>query len=253
MASMVRLLAAFALALAAPAWAQPEDWFACAPEGEVCKIGGDSLVRFGSAGRYAYRIASEDQPCTVATFGHDPAPKAAKRCEVFPGWRRHARYREWLQMGSTQGDWTVCANEGDTCRLPGEGFVRYGAEGRYAERKAVAEVGCNSALFGDPMAGIAKQCAYQLTRTGAAVAQAARTQAAAPAPAPLSIRRILPWKPCSREGERCEFRGPAIVRFGVPGRYFIEEGFDGMRCVSESFGEDPAPGREKRCEILKID
>jgi len=236
------LLALLTLAgLPRSAAAQPEDWALCGQEGEVCRFSGGSevLLRFGANGHYAFRVTrDEQQACTADAFGVDPAPGARKHCDVSVNWRRDARYRSWQPMGSTQGDWTVCANEGDVCRVAGTAVVRYGTDGRYAERNTDRDLVCNNAMFGDPTEGMAKQCAYK------------RVANAAP-PAP-GKRRSLPWAPCAREGERCEFRGPAIVRYGVAERFFYEEGYDGMRCANESFGEDPAPGREKHCDILKM-
>lgn len=222
--------------------AQPEDWALCGQEGDVCRFSGGAelMLRFGANGHYAFRITRDDQQaCTANAFGVDPAPDARKHCDVSVNWRRNDRYRGWQAAGTTQGEWTVCANEGDICRVPGNAVVRYGADGRYAERNTDRDLGCNNAMFGDPMEGAAKQCAFKRV-------------AAAPPREASNKRRSLPWAPCAREGERCEFRGPAIVRYGVTERFFYEEGYDGMRCANESFGEDPAPGREKHCDILKM-
>ena len=237
---LTRHSTAFLLALAAlltlpmTASAQPEDWAVCAEEGQTCRINGEAMVRFGANGRYAFRVTRDQQACTVDAFGSDPALNARKRCEVSMNWRNQARYRGWQSAGSNQGEWVICANEGDVCRVPAETVVRYGVDGRYAERKVTRDIACDNGVFGDPMAGTAKQCAYKRVRDDG------------------NRPRGLPWKPCAREGDRCEFRGPAIVRYGTPSRYFYEEGNDGLRCANESFGEDPAPGKEKRCDVLQV-
>ena len=56
-----------------------------------------------------------------------------------------------------------CALEGATCTLPGgtTATVYFGENGSYAARTAVGgSIGCNSGVFGDPLAGVAKRCYY---------------------------------------------------------------------------------------------
>jgi hypothetical protein len=299
--------AATVLAAAPQAQAQT-DWRACANEGQVCSFNGEVLVRFGTAdGRYAFRVAEGQQPCTVEAFGTDPAPGVRKRCEVSTAWRKDARYRGWRDADGGRGfnpqgldaraqnrwrycaneggdcavktpsrvrfgangryntltvadrvvcnvrtfrdpapgqpkvceveetgpAWVLCANEGATCRLPESATmtVRYGIDGRYVERQASGSVACNNAQFSDPVPGTAKQCEY---RAGDAATAA------------------LPWEFCAREGEACNFRGPAMLRYGAAGRYTYREASDGLRCSSDDFGGDPAQGSPKQCERLRI-
>lgn len=302
-AFLVGLLAA----AAQPAHAQGEDWTPCAQEGETCRVSGESMVRFGVDGRYAFRVTRQPQPCTVAAFGSDPAPGAVKRCEVSANWRAAPRYRNWRDVvagagagagaarawrfcaaegdvctitGAAQavrfgadgryatrqtsgrvscdtatfgdpapgvpktcevedgGEWVACANEGDTCRVPGATRVRYGAEGRYAERAVSQSIACNNGVFGDPMVGTAKQCEYRRLSTGSAGGTA--------------VDAGLPWRACAREGERCSFRGGAMLRYGAGGRYAYREAVNGVACNNESFGIDPAPDLAKRCEVLTL-
>lgn len=58
------------------------------------------------------------------------------------------------------------------------------------------------------------------------------------------------WAVCAREYEICRTRGPAVVRFGVPGRWLVREvGGGGIPCSREAFGGDPAYGVRKVCEV----
>lgn len=305
-----RFLALVAVFIAPVAMAQ-SDWVPCAAEGQTCNLSGEALVRFGTPdGRYAFRVAQGQQPCTVDAFGSDPAPGVRKQCEVSRGWRNDPRYRGWrdrdgafnpqglngsgsaaaqsvwrycaneggdcLVKGQTRvrfgvggryntltvadrvvcnvstfrdpapgqakvceyeetgPAWVVCANEGDTCRLPTAApmTVRYGANGQYAERQATGSIACNNGQFGDPVRGTAKQCEY---RTGAGTAASG-----------------LPWEACAREGGQCNFRGAAMLRYGAGGRYAYLEANDGIACRNDSFGGDPAPGVSKQCEVLRL-
>lgn len=58
------------------------------------------------------------------------------------------------------GTWTHCANEGEICNLPGNGQVRYGANGVYATQSASNSIECSNATFGDPTPGVVKACDY---------------------------------------------------------------------------------------------
>ncbi len=67
-------------------------------------------------------------------------------------------------------------------------------------------------------------------------------------PPPVDGRPPLPtWIPCANEGERCEFRGTAQVRFGSSGIYNTMTLTSGTECTIAIFG-DPAPGKTKGCE-----
>lgn len=242
-AGAAALIVMTALLPAAPSLAQGEDWTVCAQEGQICRVGGgEAMVRFGANGRYAFRVTSAAQPCTVDAFGSDPLPNVVKRCEVSSNWRQQSRYSGWQGSGSSSGEWVLCANEGDNCRVPGNNVqVRYGADGRYAERSASQNVACHNGVFGDPAEGMAKQCSYR--RGGGQGGGGVGGNGSASG---------LPWNVCANEGRSCNFRGPGMLRYGASGRYFYREAVNGMPCNNDAFGGDPAPGDAKRCEMLRL-
>lgn len=221
------------LLLAAPAQAQ-SDWNACAAEGQTCRVNGEALVRFGVEGRWAFRVAQDRIDCEVADFG-DPAPGQLKRCEASARFREDKRYRDWKREGwAPREGWVFCSYEGEWCKPPAAARVRYGAEGRYAEREANAPLRCDNATFGDPRRDVAKACEYRLVSTAITVPS-----------------RIAPqWQTCAGEGQRCAFMGAGVVRYGSNGRWVMVEDRDGIACRNESFGIDPLPGQVKRCELL---
>ena len=57
--------------------------------------------------------------------------------------------------------WTSCSVEGGTCSFSGTHQVRYGANGVYATKSATGAIGCNNDVFGDPVYGVVKSCAFQ--------------------------------------------------------------------------------------------
>lgn len=237
LAALLLLLGAMLAPPSVQAQPQGEDWTVCATEGQTCRTGGgETMVRFGADGRYAFRVTRESQPCTIEAFGSDPAPGVTKRCEVSANWRQQPRYRGWQGAGSGNGDWILCANEGDYCRVPGPTQVRYGADGRYAERSTSQGIACHNGVFGDPAQGTAKQCEYRrLSGPGGGGSSSG-----------------LPWSSCAREGGSCSFRGPGMLRYGAGGRYIYREAVNGLSCSNDAFGGDPAPGAEKRCELLRL-
>jgi len=62
------------------------------------------------------------------------------------------------------GTETACAVEGGTCAIPAgvTALVFYGANGRFAHRSGVTgSIGCNNAVFGDPIFGTRKSCSWR--------------------------------------------------------------------------------------------
>lgn len=228
-------LAFVATALAAlPAHAQ-SDWSVCGTEGQTCNFNGEVLVRFGSTdGRYAFRVAQGQQPCTVEAFGTDPAPGVRKRCEVSIAWRKDARYRGWRDADGDRGfnpqgldaqaqsRWRYCASEGGECVVKASSRVRFGANGRYNTLTVADRVVCNVRTFRDPAPGEPKVC--EVEETGPT------------------------WVLCANEGATCRVPDAATtVRYGANGRYVERQASGSIACNNAPFG-DPAPGTAKQCE-----
>ena len=56
------------------------------------------------------------------------------------------------------------------------------------------------------------------------------------------------WRFCANEGQECRVQGTATVRYGAPGNWETRRVSNRVFCSNEQFG-DPAPNREKRCEV----
>jgi hypothetical protein len=236
--------------LSAPDARAQTDWTHCANEGRACRVGGEALVRYGTDGRYAFRLVRDRVVCRNDQFGGDPAPNQVKRCEVSANWRSDERYRGWRDPGRRgDGEWRACANENELCRPPaGATRVRYGADGRYEVRPVSrGAVMCSNRVFGDPAPNIFKQCEYSLA--------SGRPETAAGRDGDRDRDRGRDggrdWESCAREGEHCDFRGRANVRYGADGHYVYREASGGLGCTNEVFNADPAPGRSKHCEIRR--
>jgi parallel beta-helix repeat protein len=66
---------------------------------------------------------------------------------------------------TTTTTWTHCANENQSCSVPGTRQVRYGANGKYAYKSVTNSVQCSNSVFGDPAYGVDKTCGYATTST----------------------------------------------------------------------------------------
>jgi CspA family cold shock protein len=63
--------------------------------------------------------------------------------------------------------WTLCANEGQTCTVPGTKQVRYGVNGTFLYRTVTDSIACTNAAFGgDPVRGVVKRCELATVSTG---------------------------------------------------------------------------------------
>ena len=136
-----------------------------------------------------------------------------------------------------------CANEGVICRLPFPAEVLYGARGqmtsRFFDRRAVP---CSNRVFGDPAPGRRKAC-YVMARGGGYGDDNYGDGDYGSRPDRGG------WAVCAREGEFCDFSGRAVVRYGARGQYTQDVFRNGVTCDNDAFGDDPAPGAQKRCYV----
>jgi hypothetical protein len=126
--------------------------------------------------------------------------------------------------------WTACGNEGATCSFSGAREVRYGANGIYTSKVISASTPCTSAVFGDPIRGVAKTCSYS-----SALSTVTSTGSTGPA-----------WIPCSGEGGTCVFSGTREVRYGAGTSFSTKTFTTSVYCSNSAFG-DPAKGQLKTC------
>jgi hypothetical protein len=126
--------------------------------------------------------------------------------------------------------WTACGNEGATCSFSGTREVRYGANGTYTSKVITGSTPCTSAVFGDPIKGVAKTCSYSSVLSTV-------TSTAATGPS---------WIPCSGEGGTCVFSGTREVRYGAGTSFSVKTFTGSVYCANSMFG-DPAKGQLKTC------
>jgi hypothetical protein len=124
----------------------PAGYTSCSGEGGGCTVTGPTLIAYGAAGDYAYRLVTDRQvACTNGAFGRDPLPGVPKSCYLPPA-------------GGPPG-WTGCAAENGTCAPGVPRTVLYGARGAFFVRWQTGPVSCTSAEFGgDPIPGVVKAC-----------------------------------------------------------------------------------------------
>jgi len=149
---------------------------------------------------------------------------------------------------SQTNDWVFCAAEGATCHVNGDAVVRFGAQGLYEYKNVAGPVLCSTDIFGDPVRGERKSCAY--SRTGSASTWAGSGQRPGGA-TPAWRNDTGGWRTCAREEGFCEFRGTRQVRYGANGHYRSRYATNGMACDNQSFGDDPVPGVQKLCQVAE--
>jgi hypothetical protein len=122
----------------------PAGYTGCSGEGGSCAVTGPTLIAYGAAGDYAYRLVIKGLvACTNGAFGRDPLPGVLKSCYLPPA-------------GGPPG-WTGCAAENGICAPGTARTVLYGARGAFYARWQTGPVNCTSAeLGGDPIPGVAK-------------------------------------------------------------------------------------------------
>jgi len=236
-------------------------WQFCAREGELCRVNGWAIVRYGADGRFVYReVRNTRFACDNSRFG-DPAPRRGKQCEL--SFRVGPGYGGPTYGGSGYGDpgygyddsgygdpgygggssWQFCAREGEYCRVDGRALVRYGADGSFTEREVRGGgIQCDNRSFGDPAPRTRKFCEVSFS---------------APIGRPghgggpgYEYGDAETFTACAREGGYCEFRGIRLVRYGsADARPIVREFRGGTACTNAAFGGDPAPGRRKTCEV----
>lgn len=150
-------------------------WTYCANQDGQCRVPGTVNARYGDGKRWEYRTATGTIDCSSESFGTDPSPGRAKRCE----WQATGGNGggDWGGNGGNGGNggswgggsnggfggsWRYCAPEGQTCRVYGSATVRYGADGSYNTRRVSGTISCNNDSFGgDPAPGRPKTCDVQ--------------------------------------------------------------------------------------------
>lgn len=150
-----------------------------------------------------------------------------------------------------RGEWIACAQENGFCRVPFPTKVRYGARGAYVDLDTDRGVACNNRVFGDPAIGVRKTCWYLAGRRGWDDRGPGRGDDGPGgwADGDRGDRGDRGgWRTCAEEGQWCDFRGGATVRYGLPGRWVTVRARDGVDCSNHTFG-DPVPGRRKVCQV----
>jgi hypothetical protein len=127
--------------------------------------------------------------------------------------------------------WTACASEGATCSFSGTREVRFGANGIYTSKMIDSKTPCTSAVFGDPIKGVAKTCSYSSTIAATVAAPVASAAS---------------WIACAGEGGTCTFSGTREVRYGANGSFVTKTFTGSVVCWNTAFG-DPAKGQLKSC------
>lgn len=125
--------------------------------------------------------------------------------------------------------WTKCASENGYCWINGSAVVAYGAGQAFAKRNVTGGIQCTHHIFGDPAVGVNKAC-YVESRASTGMSG-----------------NPPKWTSCAVDYNACRFNGTRPVSYGVGNKWRYRVASNGINCVPESFGGDPAPGVQKTC------
>jgi hypothetical protein len=90
---------------------------------------------------------------------------------------------------------------------------------------------------------------YPLCRSTGPWVPAEPPSGACTAPPPPPPPPTGEWIECATQGQRCEFTGTRLVRYGIDTRWIEREATGGIMCDSPSFGGNPASGALKTCQL----
>lgn len=82
-----------ALASVVPAESQAQQWVECASQGQVCKLDGVGILRYGVNNRWYYAVATGSYRCDEKVLG-DPAVGVQKTCQRWEAPEETARAQE---------------------------------------------------------------------------------------------------------------------------------------------------------------
>jgi hypothetical protein len=226
-----------------------DTWVPCGSEGDVCRVPGTRVVRYGANGTFIYKTITGaigcgngewDDPlfgvpktCSYSSSTGLPAPAPAPSPAPAPT-------PVPAPAPAPSAAWINCAVEGGTCTVPGTRQVRYGANNTYAYRTVTGTVACNNSVWGDPLFGVVKACAYA-GDAAPAPTPAPAPPPPAPAPAPASS-----WVTCASEGGTCAVQGTRQVRYGANTTYLYRTVTGSIGCGNDVWG-DPLVGVLKSC------
>lgn len=126
-----------------------------------------------------------------------------------------------------EGNWVLCASDGDICNFNGEQKVRFGANGDYFTGFFTDSVLCSKSAFGDPLPGSQKACYYEIDPTAA------------------------DWSFCADQDDICSFSGTKLVRYGAQRAYSYRVAHANVSCTDFEFG-DPIKSAIKSCEVKDV-
>eukprot|EP00340_Litonotus_pictus_P011728 CAMPEP_0170536490 /NCGR_PEP_ID=MMETSP0209-20121228/102175_1 /TAXON_ID=665100 ORGANISM="Litonotus pictus, Strain P1" /NCGR_SAMPLE_ID=MMETSP0209 /ASSEMBLY_ACC=CAM_ASM_000301 /LENGTH=1131 /DNA_ID=CAMNT_0010837859 /DNA_START=122 /DNA_END=3516 /DNA_ORIENTATION=+ len=203
----------------------PSDaWIHCGNEGQNCSFQDTAIVRYGVAGKYYYKEATNGISCSNTIWG-DPAVGISKSCSY-----HHFVYTKH-PVG--QGNWKKCGQEGGHCSFTGLTMVRYGANNSYIFKEATDGISCSISHWKiDPIVGVLKSCYYYVYDYGSTTDDEA-------------------WHYCGKENGGCYFMGTTVMKYGHDTRWVYKEVTNGITCSNTVLGHDPAVGIQKSCYYLR--
>ncbi|MBW8828404.1 MAG: Ig-like domain repeat protein [Burkholderiales bacterium] len=199
--------------------AHAQTWTKIASEGASFSVSGTQTVRYGAGSSWIQKTVSDSGTCTNAYFGSDPAFGTIKECDVLNS-----------ASSTPSQTWTKIASEGASFSVSGTQTVRYGAGSTWIQQTVSGSGTCTNTYFGsDPVFGTTKECDVLNS------ASSTPTQS---------------WTKIASEGASFSVSGTQTVRYGAGSTWIQKAVSDSGTCTNAYFGNDPAFGTIKECDVL---
>ncbi len=132
-----------------------ETWTFCGNEGDICRVPGTQLVRYGIDGAYVYQTVTDAIGCGNSQWP-DPAFMRVKHCDVASSGATAPAPAPAPVPGPAPSpapapapaSWTFVANEYEAFSVSGTRTVRYGAGSKWVQRSVTGSGNCTNHSFG---------------------------------------------------------------------------------------------------------
>jgi hypothetical protein len=212
----------------------PEGYTQCSGEWSMCSFTGTASVAYGANGAFFYGTFTNGVMCVPDNFGGDPAFNQPKSC--------------YYQLGGGTGTvsaptFSPAGGSYSAAQQVTLGTSTPGATVHYTTDGSTPTA--DSALFAGPIT-----VATTTTLKAIAVKSGLTDSAVMTATYVIGGGGPAGYTECSGEWSMCSFTGTASVAYGANGSYFYGTFTDGVMCVPDNFGGDPAFNQAKRCYYL---
>jgi hypothetical protein len=209
----------------------PEGYTECSNEWAMCAYSGVASVAYGANGAFFYGTFTDGVLCIPDNFGGDPAYNQAKKC--------------YYRLGTDTGTVATPSFSPGGGSYTGPQLVTLGSSTPGATVHYTTDGStptAESPLFTAPI-----QVTTTTTIRAIAVKDGLEDSAVAEQSYVIAAGGPAGYTECANEWSQCAFTGTANVAYGANGSFYYGTFTDGVLCIPDNFGGDPAYNQAKKC------